>query len=180
MQNPWIRKADSTRFYRGKCSPTWVSPRILTSVFSDEPGLTVHIIQDRHIVVMAWRNKTIQFGGLVSRISAFWIDPWQLMDLTYLGMLSWHMWNRHNPRYEYWLCSDVFSSTCVPTPLPDPQILFIFSASVPRLFLFSREAISRNPTVLVSLSDSNKAGLLARNCGCEFFSSFSFSVCFAF
>lgn len=52
--------------------------------------------------------------------------------------------------------------------LPDPHIYLFFSASVPRIFLFSREAISISPTMLVSFSDSKIAGLLVRNCGVVF------------
>lgn len=77
------------RFYKEKCSPPWVSPRILISIFSDEPGLNVFMTQDKHIVIMSWRNKNIQLGWQGPSTGAFWVDQWWLMELVHLGMLNW-------------------------------------------------------------------------------------------
>ena len=121
-------------FYKEKCSPPWVSPRILISIFSDEPGLSVYMTQDKHIVIMSWRNKNIQLGWLGPSTGAFWADQWWLMELPgpstgafwadqwwlmelgHLGMLNWHMWNHQVPEMIMGFVWMPFNSTFVSAP----------------------------------------------------------------
>ena len=104
------------RFYKEKCSPPWVSPRILISIFSDEPGLSVYMTQDKHIVIMSWRNKNIQLGWPGPSTGAFWADQWWLMELGHLGMLNWHVWNHQVPEMIMGFVWMSFNSTFVLAP----------------------------------------------------------------
>ena len=103
-------------FYKEKCSPPWVSPRILISIFSDEPDLSVCMTQDKHIVIMSWRNKNIQLGWPGPSTGAFWADQWWLMELGHLGMLNWHVWNHQVPEMIMGFVWMPFNSTFVSAP----------------------------------------------------------------